>query len=341
MTAQLYRIAGVWARCILRPAHGALQPNFAGCHEPKGQSGCQIVVGRAERAVDGVRSFAMCRRAVFTLSMVTCAIAATAQPISEPLVKHPPKVPDAERVENLKGKSVMVFTPHPDDEHFSMAGTLAKLAANGNRITIVIFTNDNKGSKDPEMTRERLAQIRRAEEEAASAVVGIAKEDLIWLGYEDGDLEYADPSRLRGELARLIKKYRPDVVFSADPGTKWVQWHKSDHRMAAYIMQDAFRAAEWHLYYPQHLLDEKLEPYTVPIAYYYYSQEPNYEVDITEIYETKVKAVAAHVSQFEPSIGKYTPDMPEEASNELRVKLRAATSSGERAVERFRRVPEP
>lgn len=282
------------------------------------------------------------RATVFAVTVIAAfAPAAAAQPISEPLIANPPHVPEAERIENLRGKTIMVFTPHPDDEHFAMAGTLSLLVANGNTIHVVIFTNDNKGSKDPEMTRERLAQIRRAEEEAATRAVGIPVENLIWLGYDDGDLEYADPSRLRGELARLIKKYRPDVVFSPDPGTKWVQWHKSDHRMAAYITKDAFRASEWHLYYPQHKLDENLEPYAVPLAYYYYSQEPNYEVDITDVYDTKVKAVAAHVSQFEPSISKYTADMPDEALKQLREGLRIATSSKNRVVERFRREPAP
>ncbi|MCC6796605.1 MAG: PIG-L family deacetylase [Candidatus Hydrogenedentes bacterium] len=275
------------------------------------------------------------------IALLVSALPAIAQPINEPLVPNPTAVSDADRIENLKEKSVMVFTPHPDDEHFSMAGTLHKLVQNKNKVIVVIYTNDNKGSKDLEMTRERLAQIRRAEEEAASAAVGIPKENLIWLGYEDGDLEYADPYRLRGELARLIKKYRPDVIFSPDPGSKWTQWHKSDHRIAAYITQDAFRAAEWHLYYPQHLLDEGLKPHAVPLAYFYYSQEPNYEVDITDIYEIKVKAVAAHVSQFEPSISKYTPDMPDFALNELREGLKKATQSNGRIVERFRRQPEP
>lgn len=264
-----------------------------------------------------------------------------AQPLIAPMVENPPAVPENERIENMKGKTVMVFAPHPDDEHFAMAGTLSILTKNGNTVYIVIFTNDNKGSKDFEMTRERLAQIRRAEEEAASRVVGVPIENLIWLGYEDGDLEYADPYRLRGELARLIKKYRPDVVFTQDPGVKWVQWHKSDHRMAAYITQDAFRAAEWHLYYPQHLLDEKLEPYAVPLAYYYYSQEPNYEVDITAIYETKVQAVAAHVSQWEPSTSKYTPELPDQSLKMIHEGLKEASSSGDRVVERFRRQASP
>ncbi|MBM3289495.1 MAG: PIG-L family deacetylase [Candidatus Hydrogenedentes bacterium] len=280
-------------------------------------------------------------RCAFALMLFGLCAAALAQPISEPLVPNPPDVPKEERIEGLEGKTVMVFAPHPDDEHFAMAGTLSMLVDHKNTVYVVIFTNDNKGSKDLEMTRERLAQIRRAEEEEASKAVGIPKENLIWLGYDDGDLEYADPSRLRGELSRLIKKYRPDVVFSPDPGAKWVQWHKSDHRMSAYIVQDAFRAAEWHLYYPQHLLDEGLQPFAVPMAYFYYSQEPNYEVDITDRYDTKVKALAAHVSQFEPSITKYTPTMPPATLEGIRTGIKAVTSSNGRVVERFRRQPAP
>lgn len=281
-----------------------------------------------------------------TLSLVGflmfCATTACfAQPIIVPLVSDPPQVPEDARLENLKGKTILVFTPHPDDEHFAIGGTLARLVKNNNTVHVVIFTNDNKGSQDLEMTRERLAQIRRAEEEEASRAVGIPVENLIWLGYEDGDVEYADPYRLRGELARLIKKFRPDVVFSPDPGVKWVEWHKSDHRIVAYITVDAFRAAEWHLYYPQHLLDEGLKPYSVPWAYYYYSQEPNYEVDITQEFEQKIKAVTAHVSQFEPSISKYTPAMSEDTKKEIQAGLRTATSSGERIVERFRRQESP
>lgn len=247
------------------------------------------------------------------------------------------EVKQEDRVENLKGKKILVFTPHPDDETFAMGGTLAMLAANGNDITIVIYTNDNKGSKDTEMTRERLAQIRRAEEEESCRILGIGKENLIWLGYEDGDLEYADPQVLRGQVCRIMKKIRPDVVFSADPGTRWVEWHKTDHRMAANITKDAFIAAEWHLYYPQHLLDEGLQAYSIPLAYYYYSQEPNYEVDITDVAEKKLEASLAHTSQWEPSTSKYTPTLPEEVKKEIRDAITAEQRVKGRFVERFRR----
>lgn len=270
------------------------------------------------------------------LMFLATAGVALAQPQLAP-VANPVKVAKEERLENLTGKKILVFTPHPDDETFAAGGTLAMLAANGNEITIVIFTNDNKGSKDTEMTRERLAQIRRAEEEEACRILGIGKESLIWLGYEDGDLEYADPQVLRGQVCRLMKKIRPDVVLSPDPGTRWVEWHKTDHRMAANITKDAFIAAEWHLYYPQHLLDEGLQAYSIPLAYYYYSQEPNYEVDITAVAEKKMDASLAHTSQWEPSTSKYTPTLPEEAKQEIRAAIKKEQQVDGKFVERFRR----
>jgi len=263
-----------------------------------------------------------------------------AQPITAPLV-DPVTVADDQRVENWTGKTIMVFTPHPDDDTFSSGGTMARLAAAGNKVIIVIYTNDNKGSKDLDMTSERLAQIRRAEQEKACDILGIPKDNIHWLGYEDGDLEYADPQRLRGEVCRLIKMFRPDAVLSPDPGTKSVQWHKTDHRMAANVTQDAFIAAEWHLYYPQHLLDENLKPYAVPVAYYYYSQEPNYEVDITKHFDAKIQACAAHVSQFEPSNSKYTPDMPQSTFQLIKTGFSGYNKVKDHYVERFRRAEAP
>jgi LmbE family N-acetylglucosaminyl deacetylase len=244
-------------------------------------------------------------------------------------------------VEEWTGKTVIVFTPHPDDDTFLCGGIMSILAANGNKVIVVIYTNDNKGSLDLNMSRERLARIRRAEEEKACEILGIPKENIIWLGYEDGDLEYADPRVLRGEACRLMKKYRPDAVFTIDPGASHERWHKTDHRMAAFITKDAFIASEWHLYYPQHLLDEELKPYHVPLAFYYYTEEPNYTVDITEIVEKKLQASAAHVSQFEPSLSKYTPDMSEETYDGIRQWGMGMMKDGDRYVERYRREEWP
>jgi len=246
-----------------------------------------------------------------------------------------------DRIENWKGKMVLIFTPHPDDDTFQCGGIMSILTKNGNKVVVVIYTNDNKGSLDLEMTSERLARIRRTEEEEACKVLGVPKKNIHWLGYEDGDLEYADPQRLRGEAARFIKIYRPDAIFSIDPGEEHERWHKTDHRMAAFITQDAFIAAEWHLYYPQHYLDEKLESFRVPLVYYYYTTAPNYEVDITEVIDKKIEASAKHVSQFPPSVEKYTPDMPKETYVRIDAHFKEMHKVGDRYIESFRRLVNP
>ena len=245
-----------------------------------------------------------------------------------------------DRVENWKGKTVLVFTPHPDDDLFGCGGTLALLARNQNKIFIVIYTNDNKGSFDLEMTSERLARIRKAEEEAALATLGIPKENLIWLGYDDGELEYAEPKALCGQATKLIRKYRPDVVFGVDPGEWYERWHKTDHRMAGFNTADAIRAAEFHLYYPEHLLVDGLKPYRVPLMMFYYAaSEANYTVDISDVFELKLKAASQHVSQWEPSISKYRADWdPKDLENLLAgLRTRAPKKDG-RYVEAFRRA---
>src|SRR5215469_4486602 len=111
---------------------------------------------------------------------------------------------DQTRLENFRGKNILLFTPHPDDDTFCCAGTLALLARNNNNIRIVIYTNDDKGSYDPGMTSERLASIRMKEEEAACRALGIAPENIMWLQFHDGMLEYASPRDLVEEVTGII-----------------------------------------------------------------------------------------------------------------------------------------
>ena len=216
----------------------------------------------------------------------------------------------ADRLENYTNKTVLVFTPHPDDDTFAVGGTMALLAKNKNRVIVVIYTNDNKGSYDQHMTSKRLARIRKAEEEASCAVLGVPRENIIWLGHNDGELEYVPPKMLCGQVTKVIRQYRPDAILSVDPGEWYERWHKTDHRMAAFNTIDAVRAAEFHLYYPEHLRRDKLQPYIVPNMYFFYTttNDANYFVNIDSTFELKVAAISKQVSQFEPAINKYRPD---------------------------------
>jgi LmbE family N-acetylglucosaminyl deacetylase len=227
------------------------------------------------------------------------------------------------RLEELQGKTILVFTPHPDDELWGAGGTIALLNRNHNRVMVVLYTNDDKGSYDLEMTSQRLARIRKAEEESAEVVLGTPRENLIWMGYDDGMLEYAPQPKLVEEATAIIRRIRPDVLLSIDPGEWYERWHKTDHRMAAFNTADAVRAAEFWLYFPNQLLQQNLKPYQVPVMYFFYStpQEANVWVNIDSVMDLKIEAGSKHVSQFEPSITKYRPDWDPAALAQLKAEI--------------------
>src|SRR2546422_4517258 len=228
------------------------------------------------------------------------------------------------RLENMQNKVILLFTPHPDDDVFGAGGTIALLNRNHNKVYIVVYTNDDKGSYDPDMSSQRLAQIRKAEQEVSEGLLGTPKENIQWMGYDDGMLEYATQPKLTEEATAIIRRIRPDVLLSVDPGEWYERWHKSDHRMAAFNTIDAVRAAEFWLYFPNQKLQLGLQPYRVPEMYFYYTlkQDANYWVSIDDVIDLKIQAAAKHVSQFEPSVSKYRPDWEPQALARFKAGLR-------------------
>jgi LmbE family N-acetylglucosaminyl deacetylase len=274
----------------------------------------------------------MDRRIPFTIAafvlVLICAGSASAQRQSQP---YP--------LEKAENKTILVFTPHPDDDTFCCAGTLALLAKQHNNIHVVLYTNDDKGSYDLEMTSQRLAQIRSAEEEEACRIIGIPKENIHWFQFHDGMLEYANPFDLVEQATKVLRTYRPDIVMTIDPGSTFVRWHKTDHRMSANNTIDAIRAAEWHLYFPNQLLHDHLQPWHVPVEAYFYvtPQDANYWVNIDSVMDVKLKAATAHVSQFDPSIRKYRPDWDDKDLEKVKQGLRArSTKKDGHFVEAYR-----
>ncbi len=272
-----------------------------------------------------------------TFLTVCLGVGLAAAPTDAQIFRPEPEYTGSDRIEEWSGRRVLVVTPHPDDETFTSGGTLALLAANENDIQVVIYTTDNAGSRDPEMTKDRLKAIRRAEEEEACRILGIPKENIHWLGHDDGMLEYVDRRELTRQVAREIRRFKPHALFSVDPGSPYEQYHKSDHRSGAIITVDAIRAARWRLYFPE-LEAEGFEAWSVPLVFFYYSANPNYTVDITDTAEKKAHAAAAHISQFGSMVDRYDPSIVDEQRKEWAPRLlqRAERENG-RVVERFRR----
>ncbi|MDP4224270.1 MAG: PIG-L deacetylase family protein [Bacteroidota bacterium] len=248
----------------------------------------------------------------------------------------------ADDITKWTNKTIMWVGPHEDDETSCM-GTLSILKQNGNKIIMIWYTTGNKGSRDLEMTSERLAQIRKTESEKALNEMGISSstDTFICLGYDDGMLEYVPDLELTEKVCKLIRKYRPDAVFSMDPGDTYTRWLKTDHRASAFITLDAARAAAYHLYFPSHRIYEGLQPFTVTDYFFYSSRETNFDVDITKVSDKKIRARSWYVSQFGPGNLKYIGPDPDQENLNKQLKANAERiAKGEKIYEKFRRVSE-
>jgi LmbE family N-acetylglucosaminyl deacetylase len=195
---------------------------------------------------------------------------------------------------------VLSIHAHPDDQEFTVAGTLAKWARAGSTIVTVCITSGGAGSNQytpAGMTREALVPIRETEQRSACHVLGI--DEVVFLGYPDGMLE---PSLgLRRDLTRLIRRHRPDAVVCGDPTVRFYgrsYLNHPDHRVAADVALDAvFPSAETRLIFPE-LLDEGLEPHHVQTVFLHGAGRPDTFIDIAGVLEVKLAALREHRSQM-------------------------------------------
>lgn len=188
---------------------------------------------------------------------------------------------------------VMLVIPHPDDGESGCAGTIAKWTKQGCSVLYVLSTNGDKGTSDPEMTSPRLAEIREAEQCKAAEVLGV--EEVVFLGYGDGELE--DTKEYRGRIVEQIRRFRPDVMMAMDPARRLAHGHR-DHRISGQVALDAcFPYARDLLHYPQHIA-AGLETHKVRTVLLWGTEEPDVVVDIGETIDLKMKALAAHESQL-------------------------------------------
>jgi LmbE family N-acetylglucosaminyl deacetylase len=202
------------------------------------------------------------------------------------------------------GYYMMVVTPHPDDAEFGVAGTVRKLTREGKKVVYVVCTNGNKGTSDRNMKQEDLVKIRQKEQRAAAKLLGVSTVEF--MGYPDQGLE--DTPEFRKALVRLIRRYRPEVVVTANPYIKYM-WHR-DHRITGQAVLDAvFPYARDHLSYPD-LLEEGLEPHKVREVWLWGPEDANHYSDITDTFDTKLAALGCHKSQ----VGK----IPQEMRDRLR-----------------------
>ena len=194
-------------------------------------------------------------------------------------------------------RRVLVVVAHPDDAEFMCGGTLARWSREGHEIHFCLCTDGNHGSSDPEMTPERLATLRRAEQQAAAAHFGC--DDVTFLGFDDSELE--PTLEVRKAITRVIRRVQPHVILCQDPTMRWTDTYVNhpDHRAAGEACLAAVMpAASTRLIFPELLVD-KLEPYKVSEVYLMATNQADTWVTLEDQdLQAKVQSLHEHTSQL-------------------------------------------
>lgn len=209
-------------------------------------------------------------------------------------------------------ESAMAIVAHPDDIEFSCAGTLARWAKRGSRISFVLCTSGDVGIDETGMTREKAMAIREKEEMEAARIIGAT--EVIFIREPDGLLQ--PTLALRKRLVKEIRRFRPEVVVAGDPTIVWAgndYINHPDHRAAASAALDATFPAAGQPNLFQEFEEEGIKAHKPRKVYVTSWVGADHFISIDETIDLKIQALKAHKSQMkdwdpEPSIKSWAAE---------------------------------
>ncbi|MGK2947863.1 MAG: PIG-L deacetylase family protein [Acidimicrobiales bacterium] len=191
----------------------------------------------------------------------------------------------------------LAVVAHPDDLEYGAASALARWSAQGKTVAQVLATRGEAGidSMAPAEARE----LRTREQQASGAIVGATAVEF--LDHPDGTLVYG--LDLRRDLARAIRRHRPDVIatisfrngFFGGPPV----WNHADHRVLGEALIDAVRDAANRWVFPE-LIDEGHEPWGgVRFVAAGASPRAGHYVDVSDAIDVGMASLRAHAAYLE------------------------------------------
>jgi LmbE family N-acetylglucosaminyl deacetylase len=195
--------------------------------------------------------------------------------------------------------SALAIGAHPDDVEFGCGGLLAKWAADGCTIHHLVCTDGSKGTWDPRADTVQLAARRQVEQrEAARRLAGDRAGEVHFLGHVDGELR--SDLDVRGQVALVIRQVRPAVVLGHDP---WKRYRlHPDHRHAGLLAVEGIVASRDPHFFPEHLDEHGVGHHRPDALLLWEADEPDHVENVSDSIDTKLDALAAHVSQFESTM---------------------------------------
>lgn len=187
-------------------------------------------------------------------------------------------------------QNYLFIGPHPDDIEIGAGGTIARLVAEGKKVSYVIATDGRYGTPDPKtLYGEKLIALRQEESRAAAKMLGV--EDIIFLPFSDGGLY--DPRELTKALAVEIAKHKPDIVFCPDP-LLHTECH-ADHLLTGRAASGAFIMCSNALVMGDLGCDTTAAPKALA---YYYTARPNRYFKVSGYQKKQLEALNSFKSQF-------------------------------------------
>jgi LmbE family N-acetylglucosaminyl deacetylase len=199
-------------------------------------------------------------------------------------------------------RTILAVSAHADDADYLAGGYIHQRVEAGDTVYYLVLTDSSKGVEDASLPAAEIARLRAAEQVAAAQVHGVA--GVFFGHFTDGELK--NNKALRRVITRYIRRLKPDLVLSWNPGFWYSvehQWaNHPDHRVAGEATLDAVSLFARNAASFPKLLAEGLTPHIVPeIWFFSLTDEYTFVEDISGAMDYKLKAMAAHVTQTDGS----------------------------------------
>lgn len=185
-------------------------------------------------------------------------------------------------------KHVVVIYPHPDDEAFGAAGTIAGFRKEGVPVTYLCGTLGEMGRNmgNPIFAnRENLREFRKEELIAACEALDM---ELRMLGYRDKTLEFENRQKIADHIRGILEEIQPSLVITHFPGHAVHPDHDAMGAAAVEAvkqMKESERPTVW----AQALSHNHMELFGAP----------DVQNNVLDVFDEKMKAIMAHRSQAE------------------------------------------
>src|SRR5437868_10113486 len=207
-----------------------------------------------------------------------------------------------------KFQKVLVVSAHPDDPDFGAGGSIARLVDSGAAVVYVIVTDGSQGGEDRTQKDSELVAIRKKEQRAAAKVLGVRRVEF--LGYKDGHL--SPDLKLRRDIVRMIRKYKPELVITHVPGRVLDAPMGGSHPDHIAVGEATMAAVYPDSRNPRAfrgLLKEGYAPHIVNEVWIPYWTLGDYFVDISKTLDLKLAALKKHRSQVAKRSEEHTSEL--------------------------------